>query len=117
MSDILVIDVCDDVETVIDNIRKCKKTLSSSLHGIIVSHAYGINCAWIKLSNYVYGDDVKFLDYYYSLNLRDIKEPIFLRKTLNEKNDKINYLISLVENYPNPQFPINSDTLLRICPF
>jgi len=116
MPNILVIDVCDDVETVIDNIRKCKKTLSSSLHGIIMSHAYGINCAWIKFSNYVFGDDVKFLDYSYSLNLRDVKESALL-KEVELKYDNINYLTNLVDKFPNPSFPIDSQYLLDTCPF
>jgi len=115
-SDILVIDVCDDIETVIDNIRKCKRTISSSLHGIIVSHAYGINSAWLKFSNYVYGDDVKFLDYYYSLNLRDVKEPILI-KEIELKDDKVNCLINLIDKFPNPSFPIDSKNLLDTCPF
>jgi len=117
MPDILIIDVCDNVETVIDNIRKCKRTLSSSLHGIIVSHAYEINSAWIKFSNYVYGDNVKFLDYYYSQYLTTVNEPVTLPKDLYKKDDKINYLINVVDSYPNPLFPINSDELLNLCPF
>ena len=114
LDNVLVIDVCDDVETVIDNIRRCKRTLSSSLHGIIVSNAYGIKSAWIKFSNYVYGDDVKFLDYYYSLQLTNVHKPIQI-ETSSFRN--MDYLIDVIEKYPNPQFPINTDKLLETCPF
>jgi hypothetical protein len=48
---------------VVDEVRACRAILSSSLHGVIVAHAYGIPAAWVKLSNRLDGDDVKFRDY------------------------------------------------------
>src|SRR5690606_14989003 len=39
--EIKVIDVKADVETVVGDINKCAAILSSSLHGLIVAHAYG----------------------------------------------------------------------------
>lgn len=62
-------------------ITKCRSVISSSLHGIICAHAYGIPAAWIKFSNKLKGDDVKFKDHYQamqlSLELSTIDEPIF----------------------------------------
>jgi pyruvyltransferase len=113
---VLVIDVCEDVEIVIDNIRKCERTISSSLHGIIVSHAYGIKSCWIKLSNFVYGDDVKFLDYYFSQDLTTVQNPISL-EALQSSLDNMDNLINLIEKYPNPKFPIDTSELLETCPF
>lgn len=86
MKDILIIDVRRQVEKVIDDICKCEFILSSSLHGCIVSHAYNIPCVWIKLSNNILGDDTKFYDYFYSLNITNIK-PIDLRyRKISELN-------------------------------
>jgi hypothetical protein len=48
---------------VIDDIRKCEAVISSSLHGIIIAHAYGIPAAWVRLGGRLWGDDVKFDDY------------------------------------------------------
>lgn len=50
-------------------ITKCRSIVSSSLHGIICAHAYGIPAAWVKFSNRVKGDDIKFYDYFASVNL------------------------------------------------
>jgi len=49
-------------------ITKCKKIISSSLHGIICAHAYGIPAAHIVGKNEIFGDGVKFEDYYKSVN-------------------------------------------------
>lgn len=69
----IVINLLDDIETVIEQIVSCEKTLSTSLHGIIVSHAYQTPSLWtvfeqtdeIKLK----GDDMKFEDYFSSVDI------------------------------------------------
>lgn len=50
-------------------ITKCRSVISSSLHGIVCAHAYGIPAAWTKFSNSLKGDDVKFYDHYSAVNL------------------------------------------------
>lgn len=68
-------------------ITKCKKIISSSLHGIIAAHAYNIPAAWVKFSNKVKGDDIKFKDHYAALNLdpvvSTIENPHFSKGRLN----------------------------------
>lgn len=54
---------------VIKNIIKYESIVSSSLHGIIIAHAYGIPAAWIKLSNNLTGDNSKFEDYALSVDI------------------------------------------------
>lgn len=69
------------VEHITKEITKCRKVISSSLHGIIVAHAYGIPAAWVKLSNKLTGDDMKFYDHYESVGLEaqlsTLDNPIF----------------------------------------
>jgi glycosyltransferase involved in cell wall biosynthesis len=117
LENIKIIDVCNDVEKVVDEICECEMTISSSLHGIIVSHAYNIESCWIKFSNSILGDDVKFLDYYYSLNLNQVKAPVVVNDNFYSKNDPINYLIDWIQNFPNPTFPLTTEKLLKTCPF
>jgi len=50
-------------------ITECRCVLSSSLHGIITAHAYGIPAAHIDLGIHIKGDGVKFEDHYDALGL------------------------------------------------
>lgn len=68
--DAFIIDlVTPNPETVIAQLTNCEKIISSSLHGIVAAHAYGIPAAWVKFSNKIRGDDSKFHDHYLSMNL------------------------------------------------
>ncbi|MBO8476283.1 MAG: polysaccharide pyruvyl transferase family protein [Bacteroidetes bacterium] len=70
-NDFKVIDLrTKDIERVIDEITSCRAILSSSLHGIIASHAYGIPAIWIK-HGYIDTDGFKFADYFSSVNINN----------------------------------------------
>lgn len=65
-----------NVERLIDEMYSSKLALSSSLHGLIVCHAYGIKALWVNFSNKeLEGDGVKFLDYFSSVGI-DRYDPI-----------------------------------------
>lgn len=59
----------DNPFEVIDQIVSCSKIVSSSLHGIILAHAYGIPAAWVQFSDKLSGDGIKFVDYFESMSL------------------------------------------------
>jgi len=61
-----------NIEIVIKEILSCEKTISSSLHGLIVSDAYNIPNKWVKFNNKINGDDTKYYDYFLSVNRKDI---------------------------------------------
>jgi len=67
-SDVKNIDVFSEMETFVADLKSCEFTVSSSLHGVILSHAYGIPSVWAPLSDKLVGGGFKFNDYYQSVN-------------------------------------------------
>lgn len=57
-----------DVPNTIAAICSCKYILSTSLHGLIIGHAYGISSLWIK-KGFIDTDGFKFHDYFSSVGI------------------------------------------------
>lgn len=63
--DFKIIDVARDPATVVDEIASSRACLSTSLHGVIVAHAYGIPWTWLRISDHTLrGDTFKFEDFF-----------------------------------------------------
>jgi Polysaccharide pyruvyl transferase len=69
-SDVLLIDPCQDPLTVVTRIASCRFVLSSSLHGIVTSDAFGIPSLWMRFrtghEDAAGASEFKFLDYFAS---------------------------------------------------
>lgn len=57
-----------DVESVVRQVLSCDCTVSSTLHGLVISVAYGIPTRWLRCSGKIIGDGTKFYDFFSSLN-------------------------------------------------
>ncbi|WP_321374235.1 polysaccharide pyruvyl transferase family protein [uncultured Draconibacterium sp.] len=115
---IKVIDLTDPIEKVILDINSCEKTMCSSLHGIIVSHAYGIPSLWVNLSDTkLAGDNIKYADYFSSVN---IEEYLPLKNNMELRNICIE---NLFKNHRNRSLPPKGvisklqNELLKCAPF
>lgn len=94
------INVLKPWKEVIDEILKCKKIVSSSLHGIVLAEAYGIPAKWEVYSNKVIGDGFKFRDYLSGTGRteKDVdKEGYFL--PIKDLPDIQNRLIRVLKQY------------------
>jgi hypothetical protein len=81
------INLCNpNYKEVIDQITQCELIVSSSLHGIITAHAYNIPAAWAKSVVGFKGDNVKFYDYFASLNIDPIESTFECPKYLFPKS-------------------------------
>lgn len=68
--DVIVIDLLDDTEVIINKVLSCECVISTSLHGLIVAHAYGIPALWYEYREIEWqGSDVKFFDYFSSVEI------------------------------------------------
>ena len=93
---------------VINQICSCDFVVSSSLHGLILSDAYGVPNLWVTLPKALPGGEFKFEDYYSAVG--KVPQPF---KICDDTQ-----LSALVEKKRNYEF-INFDPrpLLRACPF
>ena len=63
--DAVLIDPHGDPETVLRLISQCRKIISSSLHGVIVSDSYGIPNCWVRTPGETLGNsEYKYHDYF-----------------------------------------------------
>lgn len=113
---ILIIDLMTlDIEEVICLILQADRVISSSLHGIIVSHAYNIEAVWVKFSDLLFGDGVKFQDYFESVNIIPYL-PVTIESyiEINVINKLFTSFTSLPDQFLIAELQLN---LLKNCPF
>lgn len=104
-----------DIEKTTDEILACEKIISSSLHGLIVPHTYGIPALWMKFSDNVFGDNIKYQDYFSSVDIFNYEIPSY-HHSMN--------LEELLAGFQNvPEIP-NPDRIIKLkkgliehCPF
>ena len=114
--DVLIIDLMtNDIEETTNQFLKCKRIVSSSLHGIIVAHAFLIPAVWQRFSDRPFGDDIKFKDYFESVKI-DPYDSKIVNKVLSK-----NYIEKLFQE--NTSLPDKSQInhlakgLMSVCPF
>jgi hypothetical protein len=111
-SEVKIIDVTRSVAEVISDIQSCELLVSSSLHGVIISHAFGRPCAWVRFGETLAGDGTKFHDYFGSVGIFDHPGAITIDQTVS-----ISELKKISQKSPTPDLSVVADKLLEVCPF
>ncbi|AWH72891.1 polysaccharide pyruvyl transferase family protein [Dokdonia sp. Dokd-P16] len=106
----------NDVEQTTDEILSCENILSSSLHGVIVAHAYQIPAVQVRFSNNIHGDGVKYHDYFLSVGLNTYTAmELYEAQAIDES---INYIKNHIDALPSAsKIKYIQQGLLAVCPF
>jgi hypothetical protein len=104
-----LIDIQKPIECVIDEIATCRYIISSSLHGLIAAHAYGIPALWVQFGGKLLGDGTKFRDY-----LSSVGQPVYEPLCVDIHSFQPERLRQKI-----PKAPVCVDTtaLWECCPF
>jgi hypothetical protein len=106
---IRMIDIQDPIADVVDAIVACDRIVSSSLHGLIVAHAYGVPASWGRFHPLPSGDDSKFDDFHLSIGLDPPPAPLALAYDRADAARR--------ESAPMRGAGLDVEPLWRCCPF
>ncbi|OXB07626.1 polysaccharide pyruvyl transferase family protein [Flavobacterium pectinovorum] len=105
----------NDIESKTIEFLECKKVVSSSLHGVIIAHTYAIPAVWQPFSNGVFGDDIKYQDYFESVKIPSYNPSIRTNEFSEIELEKL-----FVENVSLPDKEVIESLkkgLMAVCPF
>lgn len=108
----------DDIADVVKRITSCRYILSTSLHGVIVAHAYGVPAIWIQ-NGYIDTDGFKFYDYFSAVEISKYDGFRDFEKLLND-NDALHQFFNEHKAISLPKSNVVSQivkNLLDVAPF
>jgi len=92
------INILNDVEFIIDRIIESKKIVTSSLHALIVAHAFDIPALLVKFSNKIAGDGFKYKDYFTSVGIKPYSPLDFMKGIPDNVIDLIPKYVGCFDN-------------------
>ena len=115
--EVIVIDPTQPIENIINQIHSCQCVVSSSLHGLIVCHAYGTRCGWVRLNprwnKKIEGDDIKFLDHMAAIGLDSQNAPYYV----DGEQVSVHELLDQASRNATPDPTNLIENLEKTCPF
>jgi hypothetical protein len=96
------------------DILRCKRVVSSSLHGVIFSHSLGVPCAPVSFGDRLSGGDFKFIDYLQSLGVYELPARVDMS---DGRPFELADWIGLVDKFPVPSANELRERLVRSFPF
>lgn len=113
-----IIDIrTNDIENFITQLCQYEYIISSSLHGIIIAHAYNIKAIWIQNGD-IGSSSFKFYDYFSSINVTNYPQ-LKAREILDLKSDEIISIFHKYQDQVLPQLDVKKiqRDLLKCAPF
>ena len=110
--DVKIIDVRRPAGAVVADILSCRTIFSSSLHGLIVSHAFNRRALRIEFDHPLAGDGTKFHDHYMAMGFEAAPDPVIIGPDV-EFDD----LLRQARALPCPDVEFLRGPLRDACPF
>lgn len=113
-----VIDIrTKNIEAFINEIVSSKYILSTSLHGIIIAHAFNIPALWIK-RGYINSSEFKFYDYFSAVDIKPYKGFENIDEILSSPNNIENlFKQNSDKSLINKSINVIQKQLLQVAPF
>ena len=90
MDGVTVLDVRQEPEPFVDQLKACEFVMSSSLHGLILANAYRVPNMWVKFTSELMGDQWKFEDYFTTTDVKECKRTTITdRSSLEEASERL----------------------------
>jgi pyruvyltransferase len=108
----LNIDIRDGFQKVVNQVNKCERIISSSLHGLVLADAYQIPSLWAVITGVptAKGKEFKYLDYLDSIGAQTYK-PTYLTKEEILKSNKLS------KSCRANEIKLDLQKLIDHCPF
>jgi hypothetical protein len=106
-TEIRLIDICDEPQSVIRRVSQCDNILSSSLHGLILADSLGIPNRWLEAFGEVIGAGFKFRDYY---SVFGIEQP---QPLVSSPTDTLDTLLPQIMDYERPNIGQLQESILH----
>mmetsp|Transcript_32871 Transcript_32871/g.37402 ORF Transcript_32871/g.37402 Transcript_32871/m.37402 type:complete len:947 (-) Transcript_32871:161-3001(-) len=97
------------------NLKSCKRVISSSLHGIVFSHSFGIPALPVAVGDRIMGGDFKYRDYMHSIGMTYFRGRTPIQDVLTQ-NLTLTDWSKLVDQVPHPKFPIQTSHFYQTFP-
>ena len=110
--EVCVIDIRWPLKEVIKTMLSCACVVSSSLHGLIFAHSYGIPAAQVEFAERPGGDGIKYLDYYAAGGIQTPERPLIIEQKIS-----VTEFEQYVSGSPQPDLDPLIAPLLEACPF
>ena len=105
---VLVIDIRAGITEVADEINRCERIASGSLHGLVLADGYGLPTTWITMSDRPGGDGFKFRDYLMSVGRPDPAPlPVDLTTSVG----------AILDRFDDHEIDLDLGAFLAACPF
>ena len=78
---------------------------------MIFAHGLSIVAAPVQVSQKIAGGDWKYFDYYYGINVTTFSGRVDVKVTKSKPKTKKEW-VDLINEFPQPKFPINVDRLI-----